>query len=70
MVRDFNSGGIRAMERYLRRFGEIRRIQDYVVGRAERLGVPVIEAADPDDALVNVMDLILERAGALEPALP
>jgi len=70
MVRDFNSGGIRGMERYLRRFGEIRRIQDYLVGRAERLGVPVIEAADPDDALVDVMDLILERAGALEPALP
>jgi 2-phosphoglycerate kinase len=70
MVRDFDSGGIRGMERYLRRFGEIRRIQDYLVGRAERLGVPVIEAADPDDALVSVMDLILERAGALEPALP
>ena len=58
------------MERYLTRFGEIRRIQDYLVARAERMQVPVIEAGDPDDALVAVMDLILDRAGAVTPALP
>ena len=69
MVRDFESSGTRAMERYLRRFGEIRRIQDYLVARAERLGVPVIEAADPDQALVAVMDLILQGTGVAAPAL-
>lgn len=64
MLRDFDSGGTRAMERYLRRFGEIRRIQDYLIARADHLGVPVIEAGDPEHALVAVMDLILSRAGA------
>ena len=63
LFRDYESGGTRAMERYLQRFGEIRRIQDYLVGRAERTGVPVIEAGDMNAALVDVIDLILERAG-------
>jgi 2-phosphoglycerate kinase len=70
MMRDLESSGRRLMERYLRRFGEIRRIQDYLVAQAERTGVPVIEAGDPGDALVAVMDLILERVGTVAPALP
>ena len=41
------TGGLRAMDRYLKRFGEIRRIQEYLVARAEKQGWPVIEAADP-----------------------
>jgi 2-phosphoglycerate kinase len=57
-----DSGGQRASDRYLRRFGEIRRIQEYLVARAEKQGWPVIEAGDPDRALLAVMDLILERA--------
>jgi 2-phosphoglycerate kinase len=58
------------MDRYLRRFGEIRRIQEYLVARAEQKGWPVIEAGDPDDALLAVMDLILERATARAAAIP
>jgi 2-phosphoglycerate kinase len=69
LMRDLESSGSRVMERYLRRFGEIRRIQDYLVGQAERTGVPVIEAGDAGDALVAIMDLILQRVGAAEPAL-
>jgi 2-phosphoglycerate kinase len=69
MLRDYESSGSRAMERYLRRFGEIRRIQDYLIAQAERMRVPVIEAGDPDDALVAVMDLILDQVGAVAPAL-
>jgi 2-phosphoglycerate kinase len=69
LLRDVDSGGSRAMERYLRGFGEIRRIQDYLVAQAERMRVPVIEAGDPDDALVGVMDLILDRVGAASAAL-
>ena len=34
--RDQVAGGARALDRYLRSFGEIRRIQDYLVARAER----------------------------------
>ena len=69
MLRDYESSGSRAMERYLRRFGEIRRIQDYLIAQAERMRVPVIEAGAPDDALVAVMDLILDQVGAVAPAL-
>jgi 2-phosphoglycerate kinase len=69
LLRDYESGGTRAMDRYLARFGEIRRIQDYLVGRAERTGVPVIEAGDVNAALVDVIDLILERAGGRSVAL-
>jgi 2-phosphoglycerate kinase len=58
------------MDRYLRSFGEIRRIQDYLVGRAEKVGWPVIEAGEPDQALITVMDLILERATARQAAIP
>jgi 2-phosphoglycerate kinase len=57
-------GAGRGLERYLRHFGEIRRIQDYLVARAERVGVPVIDGTDGDQALRAVLDLILERATA------
>jgi 2-phosphoglycerate kinase len=62
VARDAETGGARRLDRYLRRFGEIRRIQDYLVARAERTGVPVVDAAEPDRALMAIMDLILERA--------
>jgi 2-phosphoglycerate kinase len=68
--RGADSGGLRAMDRYLKRFGEIRRIQEYLVARAEKQGWPVIEAADPAQALLMVMDLILERATARPAAVP
>ena len=60
-TRNFETGGLRSMDRYLRRFGEIRRIQDYLLARAERAGIPVIDAGDPGRALGDVLDLILER---------
>ena len=69
-ARGADSGGLRAMERYLKRFGEIRRIQEYLVARAEKQGWPLIEAADPDQALLAVMDLILERATARAAVVP
>jgi 2-phosphoglycerate kinase len=69
-TRGTDSGGLRAMDRYLKRFGEIRRIQEYLVARAEKQGWPVVEAADPAQALLTVMDLILERATARTAAIP
>ena len=68
--RDIASGGVRSMDRYLRSFGEIRRIQDYLLARAEKESWPVIEAGEPDQALIAVMDLILERATARQSAVP
>src|SRR5689334_20591956 len=49
--RDRLAGGARALDRYLKRFGDIRRIQDYLVARAERMGVPVIDSSDGEAAL-------------------
>jgi 2-phosphoglycerate kinase len=69
VARDLSSDG-RSGDRYLRRFGEIRRIQDYLLGRADRLGVPVVDASEPDTALRAVLDLILERATTEPGAVP
>jgi 2-phosphoglycerate kinase len=52
----------RPESRYLERFGDIRRLQDIIVGRARREGVPVIENEDADRAARTVADLVLEAA--------
>ena len=70
VARDSASGGARALERYLQHFGEIRRIQDYLLGRAQRMNVPVVDATDADAALRSVLDLILERAMAEPGGVP
>jgi 2-phosphoglycerate kinase len=70
VARDSASGGARALDRYLQHFGEIRRIQDYLLGRAQRMNVPVVDATDGDAALRSVLDLILERAMAQPGAVP
>lgn len=54
----------RAVERYLGAFGRIRRLQDYIVARAEREGVPIVENSSLDDALVETMNLVLETIEA------
>jgi 2-phosphoglycerate kinase len=61
-VRDTLTGGVRAMDRYLSRFDEIRSIQRTIVELAQRTGVPVIESADPDRATDDVLELVLSRA--------
>jgi 2-phosphoglycerate kinase len=68
-VRDLATGGTRAMEKYLSRLDEIRRIQDYIVERAERTSVPVIESTNPDRAIAEVMELVLLAAERLEGVL-
>lgn len=62
VARDRTSGQERALHRYLDRFEDIRRVQDYLVSRAERAGIPVVDATDADQALRAVLDLILEQA--------
>ena len=52
----------RPESRYLERFADIRRLQEFVVGRARREGVPVIENEDADRAARTVADLVLEAA--------
>jgi 2-phosphoglycerate kinase len=59
--RDENSEQ-RPESRYLERFEDIRRLQDVIVSRAERAGVPVIENEDADRAARIVADLVLDAA--------
>jgi len=56
------AGTERPMAKYLDRFDEIRRLQDYIVGRAERRGVPVIENESADAATATVAELVLSAA--------
>jgi 2-phosphoglycerate kinase len=65
-VRDLTTGGVRPMSRYLDHLGDIRRIQDYLVSRAQREGVPVIENLNVERAIDEVVELVIgsaERAG-------
>jgi len=56
------SGTDRPMAKYLDRFDEIRRLQRYIVGRAEREGVAVIENENADRATAAVAELVLSAA--------
>lgn len=60
-VRDWETGGVRPVRRYAEHFAQIRRIQKYIVGRAEALGVPVIDGASLDENLHEVLGTILHR---------
>lgn len=57
-----DAGGDRPMTKYLDRFGEIRRIQEYLVGRAGREGIAVIENESAARAATKVADLVLTAA--------
>lgn len=61
-IRDATSDGLRASDRYIEGMPEIRMIQDYIVDRARRHDVPVIENETRMDAIGAVMDLVLEQA--------
>jgi 2-phosphoglycerate kinase len=62
-VRDAASDGLRPVQRYLDRLSDIRRLQGYLVERAHRAGVPVIENSDVEAAIGSVMELVLTAAG-------
>lgn len=65
-VRDAASEGLRPVQRYLDALGDIRYIQSYVVERARRGGVPVIENSSIEGAITAVMELVLSSAERLE----
>lgn len=66
-IRDATSEGLRPVQRYLDRLPDIRRMQDYIVGRARRTDVPVIENADVEEAIGAVIELVLAAvSGRLE----
>jgi 2-phosphoglycerate kinase len=61
-IRDHHSEGIRPVDRYISGLPEIRSIQEYVLERAARNDVPVIENESQREAVRAVMDLVLSQA--------
>jgi 2-phosphoglycerate kinase len=59
-IRD--AGTERPMAKYLDHFDDIRRLQEFIVGRAEREGVVVIENENADLATATVAELVLSAA--------
>ncbi len=60
--RDVHSNGVRAGDKYLAGLPEIRMIQDYIVERARRNDVPVIENENVGETIGAVIELVLEHA--------
>jgi 2-phosphoglycerate kinase len=57
--------GTRPPERYLRRFDDIRVLQDHLTERARAEGVAVIENDNADDTLAQLMQLVLDTVGRI-----
>jgi 2-phosphoglycerate kinase len=62
LIRDLTSDERRAGSKYLEHFDEIRRIQAYLVERARRTGVTVVENLDVERAIGDVMELVVSAA--------
>jgi 2-phosphoglycerate kinase len=64
-VRDHATEGLRPLEKYIDSMPEIRLIQDALIERARRFDVPVIMNATLDQAMGEVLDLVLSTADRL-----
>src|SRR5262249_55730033 len=62
MIRDASSDGVRPQEKYMDKLHDIRRVQSYIVARAKRHGVPVIENSRIEAAISSVIELVLDGA--------
>lgn len=60
-------GGQRPQERYLAHFHQIRKLQEHLAAKAEEAGVAVIDNVHVDEALQEVMDLVLDAARRASP---
>jgi 2-phosphoglycerate kinase len=54
----------RGPDRYLQAFDRIRALQNYLIERAEREGIPIIDEAGIDPVLARVTEVVLEAVGA------
>jgi 2-phosphoglycerate kinase len=61
-IRDATSEGLRPVQKYLDKLSDIRRLQDYIVDRAERGRVPVVENTNVEEAIGAVIELVLSAA--------
>jgi 2-phosphoglycerate kinase len=61
-LRDGATDGLRPVQKYLDRLSDIRRLQEFIVNRADRAGVPVVKNADVQGATDEVIRLVLRAA--------
>jgi 2-phosphoglycerate kinase len=61
-IRDATSEGVRPVDKYIAGLPEIRMIQEYLLDRAAKCDVPVIENESQHDAVAAVLELVLEQA--------
>jgi 2-phosphoglycerate kinase len=61
-VRDASSDGLRPVQKYLDALGDIRVIQDFVLGQARSSAVPVVENSSIELSIGTVMELVLSSA--------
>ena len=61
-TRDSASEGLRPFTKYLQALPEIRRVQAYLIERAARAGVPVVQNSSVDGAVDEVVKLALTAA--------
>jgi 2-phosphoglycerate kinase len=62
LIRDLSSDGVRPLDKYLDRIGDIRYLQDFIVERAQVEGIPVIENSEREKAITAVLELVLTAA--------
>jgi 2-phosphoglycerate kinase len=67
-IRDSASAGVRPHDKYLDRLADIRHIQDFIVEEARKNDVRVVQNGNMEEAIGTVMELVLERAAALQHA--
>jgi 2-phosphoglycerate kinase len=65
-VRDATSEGLRPVQRYLDALDDIRVVQDAIVERAHRAGVPVVENSNIERTVGTVMELVFASVERLE----
>ncbi len=66
VIRDTASGGVRALDKYLDRLGDIRHLQDFIVDEARKTGVPVVQNGNIEEAIGEVMELVYVRMAELQ----
>jgi 2-phosphoglycerate kinase len=62
LARAADGSGSRPFERYMRGFGNIRRVQKYIKSQALSHNVPIVPNYSLDQALSALIDLVVERA--------
>ncbi|MBD0330238.1 MAG: hypothetical protein ICV64_09060 [Thermoleophilia bacterium] len=67
-IRDAATGGVRRLDKYLRRLGDIRHLQDFIVDEARKSAVPVVQNGNIEEAIGEVMEVVYGRMAELAAA--